>query len=51
MQGLGKTAQSIGFLSWLSTAGVGGPFIVIAPLSTMEHWKREIEVIECAGEI
>ena len=42
--GLGKTIQSISFLYHLHTLGnVKGPFLVIAPLSTLEHWKRTVE--------
>ena len=42
--GLGKTIQSIAFLYHLYTfENVKGPFLVIAPLSTLEHWKRTIE--------
>ncbi|KXS22506.1 hypothetical protein M427DRAFT_130174 [Gonapodya prolifera JEL478] len=40
--GLGKTIQSIGFLHQLYTRfGVKGPFLVIAPLSTLPNWERE----------
>ena len=42
--GLGKTIQSIAFLYHLFTfENVKGPFLVIAPLSTLEHWKRTVE--------
>jgi SNF2 family DNA or RNA helicase len=42
--GLGKTVQSMSFLEHLRTReGVRGPFLVIAPLSTLGHWKRECE--------
>ncbi len=42
--GLGKTIQSIAFLYHLFTMeNVKGPFLIIAPLSTLEHWKRTIE--------
>ena len=42
--GLGKTIQSMAFLNHLGTfEGVRGPFLVIAPLSTLEHWKRTAE--------
>jgi chromodomain-helicase-DNA-binding protein 7 len=42
--GLGKTIQSIAFLQHLwSIEGCRGPFMVIAPLSTLEHWKRTVE--------
>ncbi|KAI9176217.1 hypothetical protein H9P43_006582 [Blastocladiella emersonii ATCC 22665] len=40
--GLGKTVQSVAFLHELySRYGVMGPFLVIAPLSTVPHWERE----------
>jgi hypothetical protein len=42
--GLGKTAQSISVLSWLRQyGGVRLPFLVVAPLTTLGHWQREIE--------
>lgn len=41
--GLGKTCQSVAFLNYLFTVqGVRGPFLVLAPLSTIPHWEREI---------
>lgn len=42
--GLGKTAQSISVLAYQRQfAGSRGPFLVIAPLTTLGHWQREIE--------
>lgn len=42
--GLGKTIQSIAFLQHLSCIeACKGPFLIIAPLSTLEHWKRTVE--------
>lgn len=42
--GLGKTAQSISVLEFQRQFGnVNGPFLVIAPLTTLGHWRREIE--------
>lgn len=42
--GLGKTAQSISVMAWLRQyGGVASPFMVVAPLTTLHHWKREIE--------
>jgi len=42
--GLGKTIQSIAFLNHLvNFENCRGPFLVIAPLSTLEHWKRTVE--------
>ncbi|XP_062916127.1 chromodomain-helicase-DNA-binding protein 8-like [Mobula hypostoma] len=39
--GLGKTIQSITFLEEVYSAGIQGPFLVIAPLSTITNWERE----------
>ncbi|KAM8793631.1 chromodomain-helicase-DNA-binding protein 8-like [Eudromia elegans] len=39
--GLGKTIQSIAFLQEISSVGIRGPFLVIAPLSTITNWERE----------
>ena len=42
--GLGKTIQSVAFLNHLQTKEhIRGPFLVVAPLATLTHWKREIE--------
>lgn len=41
--GLGKTIQSLTFLHAVWEFGVRGPFLVIAPLSTIPNWQREIE--------
>eukprot|EP00923_Selenidium_pygospionis_P019159 GHVN01033534.1.p1 GENE.GHVN01033534.1~~GHVN01033534.1.p1 ORF type:complete len:1313 (-),score=174.73 GHVN01033534.1:144-4082(-) len=42
--GLGKTIQSATFLNTLHTAfGHRGPFLIVSPLSTLGHWKREFE--------
>jgi superfamily II DNA or RNA helicase len=44
--GLGKTIQSVAFLHHLSTREadfVNRPHLVVAPLSTLDHWRREIE--------
>ncbi|GAM22173.1 hypothetical protein SAMD00019534_053480 [Acytostelium subglobosum LB1] len=41
--GLGKTIQTISFLQFLSQrVGVKGPFLVVAPLSTLGNWHKEI---------
>lgn len=40
--GLGKTIQTIGFLSHLKSKGLDGPYLVIAPLSTLSNWINEI---------
>lgn len=39
--GLGKTIQSITFLSEIYLMGLRGPFLIIAPLSTITNWERE----------
>jgi chromodomain-helicase-DNA-binding protein 7 len=41
--GLGKTIQSIAYLLELYDYGIKGPFLVIAPLSTIGNWQREFE--------
>ncbi|KAF4669599.1 choline dehydrogenase 7 [Perkinsus chesapeaki] len=42
--GLGKTVQSSVFLSAvMKYSGGGGPCLVVAPLSTLGHWKRELQ--------
>ena len=42
--GLGKTVQSVTTLHhiWQHEA-IRGPFLVLAPLSTLSHWLREFE--------
>lgn len=41
--GLGKTVQSISVLAYLvEKYGVWGPFLVIAPASTLHNWQQEI---------
>ncbi|KAF9678332.1 hypothetical protein SADUNF_Sadunf07G0023900 [Salix dunnii] len=40
--GLGKTIQTIGFLAHLIGNGLNGPYLVIAPLSTLSNWVNEI---------
>uniref|UniRef100_A0A8C6YDZ8 Chromodomain helicase DNA binding protein 9 n=1 Tax=Naja naja TaxID=35670 RepID=A0A8C6YDZ8_NAJNA len=39
--GLGKTIQSITFLYEILLNGIRGPFLIIAPLSTITNWERE----------
>lgn len=39
--GLGKTIQSITLLSEIYATGIQGPFLIIAPLSTITNWERE----------
>lgn len=42
--GLGKTIQSITFLSYLyHTHMVYGPFLIIVPLSTVASWQKEFQ--------
>lgn len=41
--GLGKTIQSITFLNEIFLYGIEGPFLVVAPLSTIANWQREFE--------
>ncbi|XP_021956408.1 chromatin-remodeling ATPase INO80 isoform X2 [Folsomia candida] len=42
--GLGKTVQSIAFLAYLAEmCGIWGPFLVIAPSSSLHHWQQEIK--------
>lgn len=41
--GLGKTIQSISLLCAIKQCGIRGPFLVIAPLSTIANWQREFE--------
>jgi SNF2 family DNA or RNA helicase len=40
--GLGKTVQTIGFLSHLRANGINGPFLIVVPLSTLSNWKNEV---------
>lgn len=41
--GLGKTIQCIALFSYLYEMGVGGPFLVVAPLSTVPNWVNEFK--------
>ncbi|KAI5453460.1 putative DNA helicase ino80 [Naganishia albida] len=41
--GLGKTIQSISLLAWLAeTHNIWGPFLVVAPTSTVHNWQAEL---------
>lgn len=40
--GLGKTVQTIGFLAHLKGKGLDGPYLVVAPLSTLSNWVNEV---------
>lgn len=43
--GLGKTIQTIGFLSYLfNEHQLYGPFLLVVPLSTLTSWQREIQL-------
>ena len=39
--GLGKTVQTIGFLSHLRNKGILGPYLILGPLSTLSNWINE----------
>jgi SNF2 family DNA or RNA helicase len=42
--GLGKTAQSISTLEFQrQLCDIQGPFLIVAPLTTLGHWQREVE--------
>uniref|UniRef100_A0A1D1YNZ4 ATP-dependent DNA helicase DDM1 n=1 Tax=Anthurium amnicola TaxID=1678845 RepID=A0A1D1YNZ4_9ARAE len=40
--GLGKTIQTIAFLAHLKGKGLHGPYLIIAPLSTLSNWVNEV---------
>ncbi|CAL1526196.1 unnamed protein product [Lymnaea stagnalis] len=41
--GLGKTVQSIAFLAYLAEVqSIWGPFLIIAPASTLHNWQQEV---------
>ncbi|DBA03266.1 TPA: hypothetical protein N0F65_011625 [Lagenidium giganteum] len=42
--GLGKTVQVVSVVDHLKTEeNIRGPFLIVVPLSTIGHWRREIE--------
>ena len=42
--GLGKTVQVIAFVNYIVNWNKNrGPFLIVAPLSTLGHWQREFE--------
>lgn len=47
-QGLGKTLQTIAFLTWLKSqtarpeAEIRGPILVVAPTSLLQNWEKEV---------
>jgi chromodomain-helicase-DNA-binding protein 7 len=53
--GLGKTVQGVCMINELVKLGFRGPFLVVAPLSTLTQWEREfhrwtdLNVIRCTG--
>ncbi|KAI9015336.1 SNF2 family N-terminal domain-containing protein [Phycomyces nitens] len=56
--GLGKTVQSVAFLNDMyHTLGIRGPFLVVAPLSTIPHWERafkawtDLNVVDYRGSV
>lgn len=48
-QGLGKTLQTIAFLTWLKAhmaqpaAADRGPILIVAPTSLLRNWEQEVE--------
>lgn len=42
--GLGKTVQiCVMIMQLVQRFGVGRPFLIVAPLSTLQHWRHELE--------
>ncbi|GME82874.1 unnamed protein product [Ambrosiozyma monospora] len=41
--GLGKTLQCISMIAFLVEQGIEGPFLVVAPLSTVSNWINEFK--------
>eukprot|EP01120_Amphizonella_sp_Union-15-10_P015452 TRINITY_DN7958_c0_g1_i2.p1 TRINITY_DN7958_c0_g1~~TRINITY_DN7958_c0_g1_i2.p1 ORF type:complete len:767 (+),score=144.67 TRINITY_DN7958_c0_g1_i2:99-2399(+) len=41
--GLGKTVVTLSFLAHLWEKGIRGPFLVVAPLSTLSNWRNEFQ--------
>ncbi|KAI8065726.1 SNF2 family N-terminal domain-containing protein [Gongronella butleri] len=41
--GLGKTLQTISFIAHLKGMNVAGPYLVVAPLSTLANWVNEFK--------
>nr|CCA15572.1 CHROMODOMAIN HELICASE DNA BINDING putative [Albugo laibachii Nc14] len=50
--GLGKTVQTVTFINHLATTeGLPGPYLIIAPLSTLAHWQREFSNWCCLNAV
>lgn len=50
--GLGKTVQTVTFINHLATMeGLPGPYLIIAPLSTLAHWQREFSNWSCLNAV
>jgi ATP-dependent DNA helicase len=41
--GLGKTVQTVAFLSHLRDNSIIGPFLIVVPLSTLMNWQKEVK--------
>mmetsp|Transcript_4425 Transcript_4425/g.6197 ORF Transcript_4425/g.6197 Transcript_4425/m.6197 type:complete len:783 (-) Transcript_4425:63-2411(-) len=41
--GLGKTVQCIGLIAHLIQNGILGPYLIVAPLTTLSNWIREFQ--------
>ncbi|XP_031567802.1 SWI/SNF-related matrix-associated actin-dependent regulator of chromatin subfamily A containing DEAD/H box 1-like [Actinia tenebrosa] len=41
--GLGKTIQAISFIAHLIEQGDDGPYLIVAPASTVDNWMKELE--------
>ncbi|PHZ12069.1 uncharacterized protein RHIMIDRAFT_203115, partial [Rhizopus microsporus ATCC 52813] len=41
--GLGKTLQTISFIAHLKSMKVAGPYLIVAPLSTLANWVNEFK--------
>ncbi|KAI9829327.1 MAG: hypothetical protein M1819_006390 [Sarea resinae] len=41
--GLGKTIQTISFIAFLRSMKVNGPFLIAAPMTTLDNWVQEFE--------
>lgn len=43
--GLGKTIQTVSFLNFLYyEKNIDGPFMIVAPASTLYNWLREFSI-------